>query len=45
MSVTTKELLHLAAAKNTAVIGFEYIDYNMVYALAEASYESEIDEG
>lgn len=42
MSVTTKELLHLAAAKNTAVIGFECIDYNMVYALAEASYESGI---
>ena len=42
MSITTKELLHLAAAKNTAVIGFECIDYNMVYALAEASYESGI---
>ncbi len=42
MSVTTKQLLDLAIAKNTAVIGFECIDYNMVYALAEASYETGI---
>ncbi|MDY6073844.1 MAG: class II fructose-bisphosphate aldolase [Eubacteriales bacterium] len=42
MALKVREALKLAEEKNTAVIAFECIDYNMVYAIAVASKKTGI---
>ncbi len=42
MALKVREVLKIAQEKNTAIVAFECIDYNMVYAIAVASQKTGI---